>query len=157
MDFFAAVERRRSIRRYTNESVPADVVNKAIDAALLAPNSSNMQTWRIFWVKDESKKQNLANACLGQGAARTAAELLVFVADPSNWQVAHKALVESIHDNPRKDLHDYYERLVPFLYGWRILAPLKWLTVNLVGWFRPVARHPWSSRAILGRRAIFRR
>lgn len=148
MDFFAAVHHRRSIRRYTKEPVPREVVDKALDAALLAPNSSNMQTWRIFWVRDPAKKMRLSEACLNQGAARTAPELLVFVADPGSWKVAHQALISWLVGNPRQDMHDYYKKLIPLMYGWRILAPLKWLFFNLGGIFRPMARHPWSSRDI---------
>ena len=75
MNFFDAAERRRSVRLYTSELVPAEVIDKAIDAALLAPNSSNMQTWRIYQVKGKDEKKKLVEACLDQGAARTAAEL----------------------------------------------------------------------------------
>ena len=148
MKFFEAVERRRSVRLYTSELVPAQVVDKAIDAALLAPNSSNMQTWRIYRVKSNDKKKSLIEACLDQGAARTAAELLVFVADAATWKVAQKAIIASIEDNPRKDLHTYYKKLMPVLYGWRILAPLKWLGLNFIGLIRPTPRGPWSSRDI---------
>jgi nitroreductase len=148
MDFFEAVERRRSVRLYTPELVPAQVVDKAINAALLAPNSSNMQTWRIYWIKNSDKKKRLVEACLDQGAARTAAELLVFVADAASWKVAQNAIIASIEDNPRKDLHAYYKKLMPVLYGWRVLAPLKWLGFNLRGLFRPTPRTPWSSRDI---------
>jgi len=150
MDFFEAVERRRSIRRYTAAPVPEDTITKAIDAALLAPNSSNMQTWRIYWVRSPERKRKLIAACLNQGAARTAAELVVFVADPGTWRVSQKALLESIAGNPRKDLHIYYKSLIPFLYGWRSLAPLKWLVLNIIGLFRPIARHPWSAKDIEG-------
>ena len=148
MDFFAAVEKRRSVRRYTAEPVPAEVIERAVDAALLAPNSSNMQTWRIFWVSEPQKKKCLVEACLSQGAARTAQELLVFVADPGQWRLSQRFILQSIAGNPRQDLHQYYGRLVPFTYGWRVLAPLKWLIFNTVGLFRPMMRGPWSSRDI---------
>ena len=55
--FFEAIEKRRSIRKYSDKKVPAEVMNKAIDAALLAPNSSNMQTWQFHWVRTEAKKK----------------------------------------------------------------------------------------------------
>ncbi len=140
MDFFEAVSRRRSIRNYSDRPVPPDVVNRAIDAALLAPNSSNMQTWKIHWVRDEQKKRELAIACMNQGAARTAQELLVFTADSILWKKTRPFLLDSIKDNPRKDLHAYYGKLVPFLYGYRWLAPAKWLFVNVAGLFKPMVR-----------------
>ena len=39
MEFFDVISRRRSVRTYTNEVVPPEVIQKAVDAALIAPNS----------------------------------------------------------------------------------------------------------------------
>jgi nitroreductase len=146
MEFFEAVSRRRSIRNYSDRSVPSDVVNRAIDAALLAPNSSNMQTWKIHWVRDQKKKRELALACMNQGAARTAQELLVFTADASLWKKTRPFLLDSIKDNPRKDLHAYYGKLMPAIYGYRWLAPAKWLVLNVMGLFKPMVRDVVTSR-----------
>ena len=35
---------------------------------------------------------------------------------------------------------------MPFLYGFQILAPLKWLMFNIRGFFVPTPRKPWSPR-----------
>lgn len=148
MDFFEAVEKRRSVRAYSDTPVPPSVIQKAIDAALLAPNSSNMQTWRIYWIRDSVKKQKLAEICMNQGAARTAQELVVFTADPSLWKRNRKHLLDSIKDNPREDLHSYYGKLMPILYGYRWLTPLKWLIFNLLGLFKPMVRGVVSGRDI---------
>lgn len=148
MNFFEAVERRRSVRKYTHAPVPSEIIERAVDAALLAPNSSNMQTWRIYWVKDSEKKSKLVEACLNQGAARTAQELLVFVADPATWKLSQKAILDSAGPNPRSDIQVYYQKLIPFTYGWRLLTPVKWLLFNTIGLFRPIMRRPVSSRDI---------
>lgn len=146
MDFFETVSRRRSVRAYSTTPVPAEVVNRAIDAALIAPNSSNMQTWRIYWVKNPARRARLVEACMSQGAARTAQELLVFTCDPRNWKLSRPFLLESIRDNPRKDLKTYYGKLMPFVYGYRWLAPVKWLIFNIAGLFRPMVREIVSRR-----------
>ncbi len=148
MEFFEAVKRRRSVRKYTNSQVPDSVIHKAVDAALLAPNSSNMQTWRIFWVRSQAQRQKLVEACLNQNAAKTAQNLLVFVADPSQWQVAQKAILEKAGPNPQAQIVSYYKKLIPFLYSWRLLAPIKWILYNLMGLIKPTPRKPWSSRDI---------
>lgn len=148
MDFFEAVSRRRSIRNYSAEAVPTEVVQKAIDAALLAPNSSNMQTWQIYWVRNTEKKAKLALACMNQGAARTAQELMVFTADAKLWKRNREHLLESIKTNPRKDLHQYYGKLIPVLYGYRWPAPVKWLALFVLGFFNPVVREVVSGRDI---------
>ncbi|MNL01603.1 NADH dehydrogenase [compost metagenome] len=148
MDFFEAVLARRSIRKYKSTPVPAVVMDKALDAALLAPNSSNMQTWRIYWVNSSDIKKKMAEACLNQGAARTAQELVVFVADPSLWKISQQAVLKNFGDTPHKTVLIYYTKLMPFLYSWRFLAPIKWLAFNVAGLFKAVPRKPWSSRDI---------
>ncbi|WP_413577791.1 nitroreductase family protein [Bdellovibrio sp. HCB290] len=148
MEFFEAIRARRSIRKYTPEAVPSDVMDKALDAALLAPNSSNMQTWRIYWVHEASTKRDIAVACMNQGAARTAQELVVFIADPMTWKVAQEANLKHLGPAAPNAVKSYYTKLMPLLYSWRILAPVKWLIFNITGLFRPVVRKPWSSRDI---------
>ena len=83
MEFFEAVKNRRSIRKFTDENVPDSVVEKALEAAVLAPNSSNVQTWDFYWVRTPEKKKKLVSYCLNQSAARTAQHLVVIVGDPS--------------------------------------------------------------------------
>jgi nitroreductase len=147
MDFFEAVRARRSVRRYTSKAVPVEVMERAIDAALLAPNSSNMQTWGFYWVQSPERKQALVRACLSQGAARTAQELLVVTAEPSRWKRNQKEMLRVLREaNAPSFVFDYYGKLIPFLYGFQLLAPLKWLLFNLVGLFRPLSRRPWSLR-----------
>lgn len=146
MDFFEAVSRRRSIRNYSSKPVPPEVIERAIDAALRAPNSSNMQTWQIYWVRSKEPRARLVEACLNQGAARTAQELLVFTADPTLWKKNRQFILESLRDEPRKDLHDYYGRLMPFIYGYQWLNILKSIVFTVTGIFRPVPREVASRR-----------
>ena len=42
MDFFDLVNKRRSIRKFSNKSVPEKVIMKALIASFLAANSSNL-------------------------------------------------------------------------------------------------------------------
>ncbi len=149
MDFFEAVRIRRSVRSYTDESVPEEVMERALDAALLAPNSSNMQTWGFYWVRSPREKGLLVQACLNQGAARTARELLVVVAEPRRWKENRNEMLRILTGNQAPQFAlDYYSKLIPFTYGFRWIAPLKWLLFGVVGWFRPTPRRPWSGRDI---------
>lgn len=145
MDFFEAVERRRSIRKYTDEPVPAEVIQRALDAAILAPSSSNMQTTEYYWVRSPEKRSRLVRACLDQGAASTAPELVAFVADYSLWRRNNKELKRLHSEGPgAKHMYPYYQKLMPFVYGWQILNPLKMVFMYAVGLFRPMMRTPWS-------------
>ena len=143
MDFFDAVRTRRSIRKYTAKPVPPEVIQKALDAALIAPNSSNLQTWEFFWVKSPEKKQKLVKACMSQSAARTAQELLVVVANPSLWKKTNPEMLKFVREmKVHKLISTYYEKLVPLTYGLWFLAPLKWAFISLIGLFRPITRGP---------------
>jgi len=52
MDFFEAVNKRRSVRKFTNTEVPEDVMRKCLKASLQAPNSSNLQPWEFYWIRN---------------------------------------------------------------------------------------------------------
>jgi len=149
MDYFEAVSRRRSVRRYTATLVPDSVIDKAIDAALLAPNSSNLQTWGFYWVKSSDSRQKLVQACLGQGAARTAKHLVVVTADRKLWKQSRDALLDSYKDGSAPAIvKTYYQKIVPFLYAYSLLAPLKWLLLNITGLFKPISRRPFSAGSV---------
>lgn len=63
MDFYEVIRTRRSIRSYLQRPVPADVLNRVLEAARIAPSGSNLQPWRFIVVKDEDMKRRLATAC----------------------------------------------------------------------------------------------
>ncbi len=146
MDFFDAIKARRSIRKFTDAEVPNAVMQKAFDAALLAPNSSNVQTWNFIWCKSLDVKNKLIMACLSQSAARTAKELVVVTADPALWRRSQPYLVDYVKSvSAPKQVIMYYEKLIPISYRWgflNVMAPLKWLIANGVGLFRPMPRGP---------------
>ena len=147
MEFFAAVEARRSCRRYTSEPVPAEVMNRAIDAALLAPNSSNMQLWQFYWVRSPEKKKALGEACFSQPAATTAQELVVCVGRRDLWRRNSELIIEELNKNPKmpKQAFLYYKRLMPMTYTYgvfNIWGYLKFGILNLAGLFRPSPRKP---------------
>jgi nitroreductase len=152
MDFFEAVSRRRSIRKFDSTPVPPLVLEKAFEAALLAPNSSNAQTWDFFWVRTKERKEQLIRACLSQSAARTAQELVVVTANYRNWRRSNPALIEWVErEKAPKVVHFYYKRLLPFLYRpgpFNVFALIKWVGFFIVGLFRPMQRGPASARAL---------
>ncbi len=51
MEFFEVVRQRRSVRKFTGQKVEEIKIRKSLDAALIAPNSSNMQPWEFYWVR----------------------------------------------------------------------------------------------------------
>ena len=70
-EFQAIIDRRRSNRRFDPlVEVPDEVIKKSIERAILSPNSSNMQLWEFYWIKDEQEKKKYEALCLGQSAAK---------------------------------------------------------------------------------------
>ena len=57
MDFYEVINKRRSSRKFTDKKVPEEVMRRCFEAAVKAPNSSNLQTWRFWWVKDQEKEK----------------------------------------------------------------------------------------------------
>jgi nitroreductase len=74
METMEAISRRRSIRRFTDAPVPRALIERVLDAAVLAPSAKNAQTWRFVVLAPEIQSigamiQNmlLADEVLGLG------------------------------------------------------------------------------------------
>ncbi|MGZ3789782.1 MAG: nitroreductase family protein [Bacteriovorax sp.] len=149
--FRELVNARRSVRKFSNELIPDDIVDECLDMALLAPNSSNLQTWEFYRIKTESVKKDIVHACFSQPAAATAAELIVCVARPDHWRAHCKQMLAHFKTLPietPKSALTYYSKLAPFVYTvgfFNLLTPFKWLFNTIVGFFRVVPREPISS------------
>lgn len=150
-EFKKLVNARRSVRKYTAEKIPEHIVNDCLDLALLAPNSSNLQTWEFYRITTPAIKEKVVTACFSQSAAKTSSELIVCVARRDNWRQHSKQMLEEFKKLPLptpKVALTYYGKLVPFVYtvGWfNIFTPLKWLFNTIVGAFKVVPRDPISS------------
>ena len=123
--FDSIINRRRSNRRFESDTaVPDEVIKKALQHAILAPNSSNMQCWEFYWIKDAEEKKKMAAYCLGQGAATTAQHLVVFVTRQDLWKKRarwnYERIKEGIPGEPNKQQKrglDYYKKLMPLAYA----------------------------------------
>ena len=102
-----------------------EAVTRALELALLAPNSSNLQTWQFYRLKDKARIAAMVPLCFKQNAARTASELVLFVSRPDlwkercRWQLDHtlqemKSHPED-HKRQQKSLR-YYGRSLPYFY-----------------------------------------
>ena len=153
-EFRKLVEARRSVRKFTDEKIPDDVVMDCLDLALLAPNSSNLQTWEFYRVTSTDIKKQIAIACFSQSAATTASELIICVARSDNWSKHSKQMLQEFQKLPietPKVAKVYYEKIVPFVYSvgpLNFLTPFKWLFNTIVGVFKVVPREPISSFGI---------
>lgn len=117
--FKQALTARRSIRVFDGDPVPEAVMRDCLRDAILAPSSSNLQPYELYWVRDLEKRAAVAAACLGQPAAMTAGDLVVVVARGDLWDVNRHKLLDAMTKHGTKPLtdalDDYYNRLVPWL------------------------------------------
>ena len=69
MELKQAICDRRSIRKYEDKEVPAELVLELLEAARQAPSSANCQPWRFVVVRSEEKRN-----ALREGTVRFAAD-----------------------------------------------------------------------------------
>ncbi len=149
-EFYKALDSRRSVRKFDATPIPQEVVNRCLDAAMRAPNSSNLQAWEFHWVRSENKKQLLKQACLSQPTAMSAAELVVFVARTNTWRTNVKLMIEMLkkrNDTPKSAMF-YYEKLIPLVMTQgplSIIGFFKRIVMFIRGLKTPTPREPVSN------------
>ncbi|OBT09433.1 nitroreductase [Vibrio sp. UCD-FRSSP16_10] len=150
--FSHLIHSRRSVRKYDQTTdFNHDIVKKALDLTVLSPNSSNMQLWEFHRVISQHKKDQLAVLCMGQNAATTANELVVFVTTPDKWKSRAKTNAAHVRESFAKRTVDdiakratkYYEKLIPFIYSndsLGIKGRLRKILVTCLGIKKPMFR-----------------
>lgn len=61
MELINAIKRRRSIRKYNDQPIPADAIQDILDCARLAPSAINIQPWLFGCITDKNLLERLAN------------------------------------------------------------------------------------------------
>lgn len=151
-DFDKIIQKRRSVRIY-DETAPFDesVIKRGLERAVLSPNSSNMQLWEFYWVKSKKVHDVLSNACMGQSAAKTAKQLVVFVTRQDKWKERVKwnlANLEKQFEGKEftsrdKRSFDYYRKLMPLVYRYDpfgLNTLLRTIIVFFMGFNKPFLR-----------------
>lgn len=54
MEFFETVEKRRTVRDFENEEIPAEIIEKIIGAGLKAPTNDHMRDWHYIIIRDKN-------------------------------------------------------------------------------------------------------
>lgn len=149
------LEHRRAVRKY-DEGMELDPekVKECIRLSTLAPTSSNMQLWEAYHVTDPEKLRLMAEACLGQGSARSCKQMVVFVTRQDKWKQHAEAVLEAnIAEIERNSPQErkahrielqkkYYAKLMPLSYKrcFGLLGLLRKVFAQTVGLFRPIPR-----------------
>ncbi|MGA3250206.1 MAG: NADPH-dependent oxidoreductase [Paraburkholderia sp.] len=82
-DVIETLLNHRSVRAYSAQPLPADILQTVTAAAQSASSSSNLQAWSVVAVRDTGRKQRLAVYAGNQKHVAAAPLLLVFIADLS--------------------------------------------------------------------------
>lgn len=84
VDVLDAMARRRSLRRYSGESVPQALLDRILEAGLRSASGRSRRPWELIVVRDRAMLDELAE-CREQGAAMLAGAdaAIVVVADPT--------------------------------------------------------------------------
>ena len=115
-NFKKVLQSRRSVRKFTDTPIPDNILDECLDLALLAPNSSNLQPWTFYVIKNPKKKNQVIKACLTQLAAKTAADLIVCVARTDRIdQMAKRNINEFPFPEAPETVKKYY-RFIPYNY-----------------------------------------
>ena len=147
-EFIKVVESRRSVRIYNDAKVKEEDMLQCLELSLLSANSSNLQPWEFYWVRDLEKKNKLIDYCLGQPAAKTAQELVVCVARPDTWKKNTQTMLDMFKDKALpKAVESYYTKIVPLAYNQGFLGLfglIKKISTFLIGLKKSIPREPTS-------------
>jgi F420 biosynthesis protein FbiB-like protein len=65
MDTLEAIATRRSNRRFRADPIPQDVLEKILNAAIMAPSGKNQQPWRFVIVRENKRGEMVAQMQAG--------------------------------------------------------------------------------------------
>lgn len=141
-EFFEMVESRRTIRDFLPEPVPQEVLDRCLDAARLAPSSSNLQPWEFVIIRDPAVRRLADAACLDQLPAKTAPLLIALVTHRDTWRRNRDEILRVFASRgPLRKSHEAYYRLIlPLVYitgPFGIVGPLKQAFSRIASLFKP--------------------
>ena len=66
MTVMEAIQKRRSIRKYSDQPIEEDKLQRVLEAARLSPSAGNQQNWKFIVVRDADKRAKLMDAAKQQ-------------------------------------------------------------------------------------------
>ncbi len=141
-EFFETVEARRTVRDFLPEPVPTEVLERCLDAARLAPSSSNLQPWEFVVIRDPKVRAAANAACLDQLPAKSAPLLLAIVTHRETWRRNRDEILNTFRARGplRPSQETYYRRIIPAVYTtgpFGLLGPLKRAVSRVLSLVRP--------------------
>ena len=145
-EFIKVVETRRAVRRFTQEAVPEEIIDRCLELALLSPNSCNLQPWEFVKINNEKIREEINIACMNQNSARTAPNMIAVVARTDTWK---RNAVDMLKYWPEPEVPKAVEKMltkdIVFQYdlGWFGLKGIfKRLVYRAIGLKQPIWQGP---------------
>lgn len=81
MSIIDIIKKRRSIRHFLNKQIEFYKIIEIIESGMHAPNAGNLQNWKFIVIKDQTKKELIAEACVEQYWISEAPVLIIICAE----------------------------------------------------------------------------
>lgn len=62
MDFYEVVERRRTVRSFSDKKVPKEIIYKILDAGIKAPTYNHLREWDFILINDANLRMQIVKA-----------------------------------------------------------------------------------------------
>jgi nitroreductase len=83
METWDAIRSRRNVRTYEARPIPADALDRIVEAGWRSPSASNRQKWDFVLVTDAAQLQELSNVWMGaRHLAGAAAAIVMLLPEP---------------------------------------------------------------------------
>ena len=79
------IKERRTVRQYSTQDVPDDLLNELLEVSARASNTGNIQLYSVVVTRDKSQKERLAPAHFNQPMVTNAPVVLTFCADANRF------------------------------------------------------------------------
>ncbi|HIS37109.1 TPA: nitroreductase family protein [Candidatus Scatousia excrementigallinarum] len=61
MDFYEAIEKRRTVRDFKDKTIPMDIIKRILSAGLKAPTNNHLREWEFVIVNDKKERLSVLN------------------------------------------------------------------------------------------------
>ena len=75
---------RRSIRKYKQQQIPTEVLNRILDCAVMSPSALNKQPWQVRIIQDEKLLTDVNDTFIRWAKGKHAPTLIIVAADKTN-------------------------------------------------------------------------
>ena len=96
------IRKRRSIRQYTDQKVPDEIIKKLLEAAMCAPSAGNQQPWQFIVATEKELLKKISATHISAGMVDRASIVILVCGDLSHethkgyWMIDCAAATENI-------------------------------------------------------------